>query len=58
MAEKIQVLLLGETALTESSDLARELYNQSRFGTMEGDKVRLSLLDAYYLLEKKKIVIS
>jgi len=57
MAEKIQVLLLGETALTESSDLARELYNQSRFGTMEGDKVRLSLLDAYYLLEKKKIVV-
>lgn len=54
MVQEIETLLFGEVVLTESSDLARELYNQSRFGVMDGQKVRLSLLEAYYLLEKKK----
>ena len=57
MVQEIETLLFGEIVLTESSDLARELYNQSRFGVMDGQKVRLSLLEAYYLLEKKKIKV-
>jgi tRNA-intron endonuclease len=47
-----------ERVLTESSDSARELYNQSAFGTVLDDgKVQLSLTEALFLLEKKKIVI-
>src|SRR3989338_2259352 len=44
--------------LTENSDAARELYNQSRYGALlESGKVQLSLLEALYLLEKGKISI-
>jgi tRNA-intron endonuclease len=44
--------------LTENSDGAKELYNQSRFGTLlENGKVHLSLLEALYLLEKGKIEV-
>ncbi len=44
--------------LTENSDPARELYNQSRYGSLlEDGKVQLSLLEGFYLLEKKKIKI-
>ena len=47
-----------ERVLTESSDGARELYNQSGFGTVLDDgKVQLSLTEALFLLEKKKISI-
>lgn len=47
-----------ERVLTEISDAARELYNQSAFGTVLDDgKVQLSLTEALFLLEKKKIVI-
>lgn len=55
--EKIKSYLTDEVVITEDSDLARELYNQSRFGDLEGKKLRLSLLEALYLLEKNKIEI-
>ncbi len=50
---------LSETkVITESSDDAREFYNQSRFGSVtEAGKVELSLLEALYLFEKGKLVI-
>jgi len=44
--------------ITESSDEAREFYNQSRFGSLaESGKVELSLLEALYLFEKNKLEI-
>ena len=44
--------------LTENSSEAQLLYNQSRYGTLlENGRVQLSLLEAFYLLEKKRIVI-
>ncbi len=44
--------------LTENSDTARDLYNQSRYGALlENGKVQLSLLEALYLLEKGKISV-
>ena len=51
-------ILAGERVITESSDEAREFYNQSRFGTM-GDnvKVELSLLEGLYLMEKGRLTI-
>ncbi len=55
---KIKAMFARERVITESSDLARELYNKSRYGTMlENGKVQLSLLEALYLLEKGKLEI-
>ena len=57
-AKKVLVkgILGGERVITEVSDEAREFYNQSRFGTLtETGKVELSLLEAYYLMEKGKL---
>jgi len=46
------------TVLTENSDEARELYNQSRYGTiLPGGRVQLSLIEAAYLAEKGAIMI-
>ncbi len=59
-AKKKEVIgiLSGERVVTESSDEAREFYNQSRFGTMtENGKVELSLLEALYLMEKGRLLI-
>jgi tRNA-intron endonuclease, archaea type len=54
----IKAILGGERVITESSDEARELYNQSRFGTIgESGKVELSLLEGFYLTEKGKLEI-
>jgi len=53
----VETTLMGEYVITESSDKARDLYSKSRFGCIEGEKVQLPLLDAFYLLEKKKILI-
>lgn len=57
--KKPVVGFLSETkVITESSDDAREFYNQSRFGSLtEAGKVELSLLEALYLFEKGKLVI-
>lgn len=54
----IKAAFVGERILTENSDDAREFYNQSRYGTiLEDGKVQLSLLEALYLLEKKRLKI-
>ena len=54
----IRALLAGERVITEASDDARELYNQSRFGSVsESGKIELSLLEGFYLTEKGKLEI-
>ncbi len=56
--EKIKSAFANERVLAENSDEVRELYNQSRYGTMLDDgKLQLSLLEALYLVEKNKIEI-
>ena len=57
MQEKIKSQLTDQHVLTEDSDAARELYNQSRFGKLVDNKVQLSLIEAMYLLEKGKLSI-
>ena len=53
---KVKALFLNDTITTESSDAARDLNNQSTFGTiLETGKVQLSFLEAMYLLEKGRI---
>jgi len=50
--------VFGEMLLTENSDSARELYNQSRYGSLlEDGKLQLSLLEALYLIEKNKLEV-
>jgi tRNA-intron endonuclease, archaea type len=54
--EKIKTIFYKGAIITESSDVARELYNQSRYGEQQQDgKIHLSLIEACYLLEKEKI---
>jgi tRNA-intron endonuclease, archaea type len=54
----VKAILAGERVITEPSDEAREFYNQSRFGIIgESGKVELSLLEAFYLMEKGKLEI-
>ncbi len=54
----VLAILSVERVLTESSDDAREFYNQSRFGTLaENGKVELSLLEGLYLMEKGRLLV-
>lgn len=57
-----QTVLIGkltsERVMLPSSDPARDLNNQSQFGTiLSGGRVQLSLLEAIYLEEKEKIKV-
>jgi tRNA-intron endonuclease len=55
----VSAVFARERVITESSDDARELYNQSRYGNMiEDGKVQLSLLEALYLMEKGRLKIA
>ncbi|MFC1728482.1 tRNA-intron lyase [Nanoarchaeota archaeon] len=56
MAKKIDALFTGESVITEQSNEARELYSQSRFGSISDEnKLSLGLIEALYLVEKKKL---
>ncbi len=56
--EKVIATFAGERVITENTDLARELYNQSRYGDILDDKrVQLSMSESLYLLEKEKLDI-
>ena len=56
--KEVKAILAGERVITESSDEAREFYNQSRFGAITEDgKVELSLLEALYLMERSRLLI-
>ena len=56
--EPVKATLSQERVLTESSDHARELYNQSRYGDLlEDGRVQFSLIETLYLIEKKKVML-
>tara|TARA_Y100000310_G_C20615532_1_gene780417 strand:- start:678 stop:1289 length:612 start_codon:yes stop_codon:yes gene_type:complete len=56
--QEIKAVLTRERVLTENSDEARELYNQSRYGAIvEEGKVQLSLLEALYLMDKGRVKV-
>ncbi len=55
---KVQGLLSKEAVFTENSDTARDFNKKSVFGTLQADgRVQLSLLEALYLVEKKKLEV-
>jgi tRNA-intron endonuclease len=54
--EKVKAVFANERAIADSSDETRELYNQSRYGTMlDLGKLQLSLLETLYLMEKNRL---
>ena len=56
--QKIRADFVIDKVLTENSDAARELHNQSRYGTLlDSGKLQLSLIEALYLMEKNSIII-
>jgi len=56
--KKIKAIVGREYVLTENSDEARELYNQSRFGTIiDNGKVKLSLLEGLFLMQAEKLTL-
>jgi tRNA-intron endonuclease len=56
--ERVSSLFAKERVLTESSDFARDLYGQSRYGVvLEDGKVQLSLHEALYLIEKGRLLV-
>ena len=56
--EPVKAYFSKERVLTESSDPAREFYNQSRYGELlEDGRVQLSLIEALYLIEKKRLLV-
>ncbi len=56
--EKVKAEFVKDRVITENSDEAREFYNQSRFGQILANrKVQLSLIEALYLLSKKKLEV-
>ncbi|MBR9690491.1 tRNA-intron lyase [Candidatus Woesearchaeota archaeon] len=60
MAKKKEIInatFHNNVVVSEDSDIARELYNQSRFGDVHNNRVELSLIEAMYLIEKEKIVV-
>jgi tRNA-intron endonuclease len=55
---KVKTFFIDGRIVSECTDLARELYNLSRYGEVLEDKtVQLSLCEALYLLEKNKITV-
>ncbi|HLG24640.1 MAG TPA: tRNA-intron lyase [Candidatus Nanoarchaeia archaeon] len=56
--DPVKAVFSKERILTESSDASRELYNQSRYGTLHDDgRVQLSLIETIYLIDKKKLKV-
>ena len=56
--QKIRADFVVDNVLTEISDASRELYNQSRYGSLlDSGKLQLSLIEAIYLMEKNTIEI-
>lgn len=56
--DAISSVLEEGNIVTENSDKARELYDQSRYGSMlENGRVQLSLFEGIYLVEKNKLSV-
>jgi tRNA-intron endonuclease, archaea type len=55
--EPIRANFVVEKVITEDSDKARDLFNQSCYGKLVDGKIQLSLLESLFLLEKGKLII-
>ena len=55
--KKINAFLLGRVVTAENKTEAKEIYSKSRFGEVKEGKIQYSLVEALYLIEKKKLAI-
>ena len=55
--ETPSAIIIENVVITEDSDLARDLYANHRFGNIKRQKVEMSFVEAYYLVEKNKLKI-
>ncbi len=55
--EKIKALLLDERAIAEDNGVAKEVYEQSRFGEPKDGKIQYALVEALFLIEKGRMEI-
>ncbi len=55
--KKIKANFSRENVIAEKNNESNELYQKSRFGEIVGDKYQYSLVEALYLLEKKRMQI-
>src|SRR3989344_3857233 len=55
--DKIKGEIMGKSIISDSKE-AKDLYSRNRMGEIIRGKVSYSIVEALYLLEKKKIVIS
>mgnify|MGYP001252905530 FL=1 len=56
--QKIKSEFIGDKVLTEVSDASKELYDQSRYGTLlDNGRLQLSLTEALYLMERNTIEV-
>ncbi|MBW2987418.1 tRNA-intron lyase [Candidatus Woesearchaeota archaeon] len=56
--ELINAVFFKDRVVAEKSDASRNLYNQSRFGTLLGNgELQFSFIEALFLLEKGKIQV-
>lgn len=53
----IKSLFINERILTEDTEEAHDLYNQSRYGNLENGKLFLGLHEALYLMERGKLKV-
>ena len=57
--EPVKALYADNRVVTENSNEARDLFNQSRYGILLSDgRVQLSFLEALYLAEKGKLALT
>jgi tRNA-intron endonuclease len=54
--KKIKAIFSREIVISDTKE-AKEMYNQSRFGELKENKIQYSLVEALYLLEKKKMLV-
>ena len=54
---KTKAVFTRESVIAPSTDETRELYDQGRFGELQGEKFQYSLVEGLFLLEKKKLDI-
>jgi len=55
---KIRADFFVDKVITENSNEARELYNQSRYGVLlDNGQLQLSLIEGFYLMEKGKLEV-
>jgi len=53
--DAVQAIYLNGTIFTENSQQAQDLFKKSSFGTLKNGRVELSIIEATYLLDKKRI---